>query len=310
MNGDDYYRRRALKRLAIIVGCVVIAGAAIWFIARSGSFSHIASFTTSDGQLVQEDTAKNFSAPEPLVVTTTANEYTLTRAGVIADTNEQRAENGNLLPLAENTTLDEVATLRLNDMFTKQYFAHVSPSSSSAITVADSLGYAYIDLGENLALGNFDGNEGVVTAWMNSPGHRANILDTNYTQIGVAVGDGLFQGQEAWIAVQVFGRPASDCPAPDTSLQSTIEAIQAQIATLETQLQTDKAQIDQAQEEGMTNTAAYAQEVSSYDALVNQYNTLATQSQTEVAQYNAEAAVYNECVGAPASATGTATSSQ
>jgi uncharacterized protein YkwD len=304
----DYYRKRAMVRLAIIAVVIVAAGGAVWYVVHSPD-------ALQDIPLL--DASKDFSAPAPLIATSTITsaapaQYTLTRAGVIADTNEQRAGNGNLPPLAENATLDEVATLRLQDMFAKQYFAHISPpdasgATSSAITVAQSLGYSYIALGENLALGNFVGDQGVVTAWMGSPGHRANILDTNYTQIGVAVGDGVFQGQKAWIAVQVFGRPASDCPAPDVSLKATIDAAQAQIATLGSQIQTDKVQIDAAQSEGATNTTAYDQEVSAYNALVGQYNALNTQTQTEIAQYNMEANAYNKCIGVGSS---TATSSQ
>ncbi len=320
MNSEegDYYKKRALRRLAIIVAVVAVAGGATWYIARSPD---------SFGDLPLLDASKNFSAPAPLIATSTsagstvgktigagsstANAYTLTRAGVITDTNEQRAENGNVPPLAENATLDEVATLRLNDMFARQYFEHISPpdangATSSALTVAESLGYAYIDLGENLALGNFSGDQGVITAWMNSPGHRANILDVNYTEIGVAVGEGIFQGEQTWIAVQVFGRPASACPSPDASLQATIEAAQTQLATMQKQLSTDKAQIDAAQSAGTTDSASYNQEVDDYNSLVARYNMLSTQVQTEITQYNAEATAYNTCIGAASS---TATSS-
>jgi uncharacterized protein YkwD len=313
-DGDrGYYRRRALKRLTMIAAVIIVVGGAAWYVAHLPNVHQ-------DLSLV--DASKNFSAPAPLIATSNpnrvvaqksaSNEYMLTRAGIIADTNAERAENGNLLPLAENATLDQIATLRLQDMFARQYFAHISPANasgatSSAITVANSLGYEYINLGENLALGNFAGDQGVVTAWMNSLGHRANILDKNYTQIGVAAGDGVFQGEEAWIAVQVFGRPMSACPTPDTDLQSEINADQAQIANMQAELQADKAQIDAAQSQGSTDSAAYSQEVSAYDALVNQYNALAAQAQATIAEYNAEVVAYNTCVGVSTS-TSTATS--
>ena len=55
---------------------------------------------------------------------------------------------------------------------------------------------------------------------MNSPGHRANILNGKFTQIGVAVGRGTFEDHEVWIGVQVFARPLSDCPQPNAALKA------------------------------------------------------------------------------------------
>lgn len=205
MNDGEFYRKRARQRLVIVGIVVVIAAAAAAYAIHAGSFEQISALETSAEHDAAQKLAQTFSAPSPLVATgTPQSAYTLTRAGIIAETNIQRAVNGNLPPLAEDTTLDDIAQIRLDDMFTKQYFAHISPSSSSAVTVAQAVGYDYIALGENLALGNFPGDAGVVTAWMNSPGHRANILDVHYTNIGVAAREGNFQGENVWIAVQIL----------------------------------------------------------------------------------------------------------
>jgi len=312
MADDEFYRKRAMRRLGIAAAVVVIVVGVAFYVIRSGSFQEIAAIESSAERIAAGKLSDNFSAPAPLIATGTAktpaganaasgrNEYTLTRAGVIADTNAARAANttsspsGILAPLQENATLDDIAQIRLDDMFAKQYFAHISPSSSSAVTVAQAVGYDYLELGENLALGNFVGDQGVVTAWMNSPGHRANILDPLYDEIGVAVGDGDFQGKEAWIAVQVFGRPMSDCPAPSATLKTQITSDQNQAAQMQSELQAEHAQVEAMQPQ---SGDAYNEAVNNYNAQVDQYNNLVAQAKSEVAEYNGEVAAYNECIG-------------
>ncbi len=292
-------KRKAKRRLVIIAIVVVIAGAAIWYFQKSLSLPlrNLAAFESSVGTSVNGGLSQNFSAPSPLQQVTKAapkKANALTIAGVIAQTNAQRMENGNLPPLSENATLDDIAMLRIDDMFADQYFAHVNPSTGgSAITVASSVGYAHLALGENLALGLYAGDAGVVTAWMNSPGHRANILDAHYTQIGVAVREGMFQGQETWIAVQVFGRPASDCPAPDANLKTTIDLSENQIGAMAAQLQSDKAAIDaMAPQSG----PQYNAQVQDYNNLAAQYNNLAAETKTAIDTYDAEVDAFNQCL--------------
>lgn len=302
MNEDGFYRKRAMRRLAVIAVILVAAGVAVWLGARSGAFQRIAALENSAQNLAAQEAGNNFSAPEPLIATSTGSssspkaaidEYKLSRAGIITDTNMQRAAYGNVPALTENKTLDDIAQIRLDDMFAKQYFAHISPASSSAITVAKSIGYAYIALGENLALGNFVGDPSVVMAWMNSPGHRANILNAHYTQIGVAAEKGEFQGQSVWIAVQIFGRPLSDCPPPDGSLQAQINNEQSEITAMESQIEAEKAAIDAMQAQG----DGYNQAVNDYNTHVETYDALVSQAKSDVAQYNMEVKAYNTCIG-------------
>jgi uncharacterized protein YkwD len=292
-------KRKARRRLVIIAAAIVIAGGAVWYFQKSLSLplQKIASFGNSVGTSVSGQLGQNFSAPSPirqLSRSAPKKTNTLTVEGVITQTNLQRAENGNLPPLTENATLDDIATLRIDDMFTNQYFAHVDSSTGeSAVTVASSVGYASLALGENLALGLYAGDAGVVTAWMNSPGHRANILDTHYTQIGVAVREGVFQGAETWIAVQVFGRPASDCPAPDANLETSITLSENQINSMATQLSTDKAAIDAMNPQ---SGPEYNAQVEDYNDLAAQYNNLAAETKTAIADYDAEVDAFNTCL--------------
>jgi len=285
----------------VLIGvAVVIAAGALWYFQKSLSLplQNIASFGNSIETTIGTQLGQNASTswPSPLLQppkSAPKKANALTSVGVIAQTNDQRAQNGNLLPLGENATLDAIATLRLDDMFQQQYFAHVGPQGESAITVASSVGYAHLALGENLALGLYAGDPGVVTAWMASPGHRANILDTQYTQIGVAVREGTFQGQETWIAVQVFGRPASDCPAPDANLKTSIDLSENQISAMDAQLQSDKAAIDAMSPQSGPQYNAQAED---YNNLVAQYNNLATETKTAISTYDAQVDAFNACL--------------
>ena len=102
---------------------------------------------------------------------------------VIALVNEIRAQNG-LSPLRENWQLSRVARYKSQDMAESGYFSHTSPTYGSPFQMMKQFGITYRSAGENIAKG-YASAQAVVDAWMNSPGHRANILNSSYTQIGV-----------------------------------------------------------------------------------------------------------------------------
>ena len=160
----------------------------------------------------------------------------LSKDKVIEFTNKQRSENGSLEPLTENLKLDLSAEKKLQDMFDGQYFEHESPSGVKVGDLGEEVGYEYILIGENLALGNFKDDESLVLAWMNSPGHRANILNEHYKEIGVAVGSGIFEGRNVWLAVQHFGTPRNVCSKVDTVLYNQINIDQAKIKDMNSEL--------------------------------------------------------------------------
>ncbi len=196
--------------------------------------------------------------------------------------------------LSENTALDDIARLRLDNMFREQYFAHVASDGGSAETVAGSVGYEYIALGENLALGRFAGDKGVVAGWMNSPGHRANIVSAQFTQIGAAAREGMFKGEDTWIAVQIFGRPASDCPLLNVNLKATIDNSKNQLSQMEAEIKAKRTELGVMQPK---RGPAYNQKVEEYNKLVNQYNALLIQTKSGVSEYNQEVAAFNQCIG-------------
>ena len=102
---------------------------------------------------------------------------------VIDLTNKERQKNG-LAPLKADPSLSRVAQAKTNDMNTKHYFSHTSPTYGSPFDMMRDFGVTYRTAGENIAMGQPTAQQ-VVNAWMNSEGHRKNILSPNYTNIGV-----------------------------------------------------------------------------------------------------------------------------
>lgn len=126
--------------------------------------------------------------------------------GVLTDmTNESRGSN-NERPLEPSPILAEAAKFKAEDMAENGYFAHVSPDGKEPWYWLSMAGYDYDYAGENLAV-NFADSKDVVDAWMKSPSHRENILNINFTEIGIATATGTYEGREALFVVQFFGRP-------------------------------------------------------------------------------------------------------
>lgn len=112
---------------------------------------------------------------------------------VIQLTNQERAKNG-LSALRPNWELSRVARYKSVDMLDKNYFSHTSPTYGSPFAMMENFGISYQRAAENIARGQRTPQE-VVTAWMNSPGHRKNILG-DFTHIGVGyVEDGKYWTQ-------------------------------------------------------------------------------------------------------------------
>lgn len=107
---------------------------------------------------------------------------------VVELVNQERAKAG-LKPLTYDSQLSQVARLKSEDMRDKQYFSHNSPTYGSPFDMMKSQGISYRTAGENIAAGQSSPQQ-VVQAWMNSPGHRANILSNQYSQIGVGYASG------------------------------------------------------------------------------------------------------------------------
>jgi len=130
----------------------------------------------------------------------------VTRSALVALTNDARKTQG-LTPLSENALLARAAQDKAQDLVTKGYFAHESPDGKTPWYWFKQAGYAYTYAGENLAKDFIDSDK-IVEAWLASPLHRANILNTNYREIGIAVASASSTtGQRQTVIVQLFGNP-------------------------------------------------------------------------------------------------------
>lgn len=129
----------------------------------------------------------------------------ITQENIINLTNQSRVEYG-LQNLKQNNLLQKAAQAKAEDMLAKSYFAHNSPDGRTPWNFIVAAGYNYIMAGENLAV-NYTEAENVESAWMNSPGHKANILNKDFEEIGIGIAQGMYQGHDAIFVVQEFGTP-------------------------------------------------------------------------------------------------------
>jgi hypothetical protein len=121
-------------------------------------------------------------------------------------TNEARSTDG-MLALSRNNLLDKAASLKAGDMSSYGYFAHTSPQGITPWYWFNEVGYYFIYAGENLAI-DFTESEEVENAWLNSPTHKANILNNRFSEIGIATKEGYYNGHPTIYVVQMFGTPA------------------------------------------------------------------------------------------------------
>jgi len=227
------------------------------------------------------------------ILPTIKDDTGLSRNGVILLTNKYRKENNNLPALAENQKLNLSAEKKLQDMFTDQYFEHISPQGKGIGDFVDQTGYEYILIGENLAMGDFKDDQSLVDAWMGSVGHRANILNEHYTQIGVAVGKGNFEGRNIWMAVQHFGTPRDICPTIDQVLFGIISLNQNQIKEMEENL---VLRLDMIEKKVVYEGDTYYEQVIKYNDLVEIYNNLIKDIKQKIENYNNQIRALNLCI--------------
>lgn len=120
-------------------------------------------------------------------------------------TNDERHKAG--LPILHyNPVLSESATAKAQNMFDNNYWAHNSPSGKTPWDFLRAAGYQYSVAGENLAKDFYD-TDSVLKAWMNSPTHKANIINNKYQEIGIGVVNGTLNGVKTTLVVQHFGTP-------------------------------------------------------------------------------------------------------
>lgn len=214
-----------------------------------------------------------------------------TTNAIVQATNNERVRAG-LSPLQIDAGLTRMAQTKVDDMLRYDYFEHISPSGVGLHDLATVVGYQYILIGENLAYGNFVNPQSIVDAWMESPGHRANILHATYTHIGVSIRHAHFRGIDAWIAVQEFSIPAAACPPPSDALSAEIAAQRTQLDGYQRELTTRDTELSKTP----TSYAQYNTLVAEYNALVETFRALAKTHNADVAEYNEAVRAHRACV--------------
>lgn len=142
-------------------------------------------------------TAPRLESPE--------NPAAVSEAEVAVLTNKERTRK-DIPSLQRNSLLDEAASMKAKDMAANGYYAHVSPDGTTPMHWVEKAGYRYLIIGENLVVNRTDAEQ-VVDAFMGSPGHRANILRTDFTEVGIGVANGTYKGKNATFTVQIFAAP-------------------------------------------------------------------------------------------------------
>lgn len=131
----------------------------------------------------------------------------MTISGLLQETNTQRASE-SLGALAVNSQLNQAAQAKAEDMAARNYWSHDTPDGSPPWTFISQAGYSYQAAGENLAYG-FENNNATVVAWMNSPGHRANIMNGSYKEVGFGIANvpNYQNTGEQTVVVAMYGDP-------------------------------------------------------------------------------------------------------
>ncbi len=151
----------------------------------------------------------------------------ITAEELIDLTNQKRQEYG-LSELEFNEVLSLAAQQKGADMIAQNYWAHTSPEGITPWAFFKNADYQYLYAGENLAR-DFLSSDSVITAWMNSPTHKDNILSSRYQDIGIAVIHDTFQGQETTLVVQLFGVETGSILLQTGKISQSAEAMLAEI---------------------------------------------------------------------------------
>lgn len=148
----------------------------------------------------------------------------MSAGGLLEGTNQQRSASGKA-SLTLNAQLNQAAQAKANDMASRDYWSHNTPEGNEPWIFIDQAGYTYTQAGENLAYGFATSND-TVAGWMNSPTHRANMLDGAYQEVGFGYANSSnYQGTgPQTIVVAMYAKPrvaAAATPVPTPAPQPT-----------------------------------------------------------------------------------------
>lgn len=257
--------------------------------------------TTTPTEELSTPTAPTSNLPGPLthiVKQLTGSQETLKIQELIRLTNIERTKRGLSL-LVENTELDNSSRVKATDLLARQYFEHESPTGETVGDLAQHAGYEYLVIGENLALGTFVSNQSVIDAWMASAGHKANILDARYADIGMSAFKGTYKGDSVWVIVQHFGLALDVCPpSADTKLKASISAETISLTAMKKDLTAQQERINAMNQ----SDPDYKDEISSYNENAEKYNNRLMALRELITKYNSQIKIFNSCVTAKGTA--------
>ncbi len=228
---------------------------------------------------------------------------------VIRITNNYRTAKG-LSALKENPQLSQAARLRAEDMIAKNYFSHNCPyTGDGPAEAAQSSGYQHMALAENIAKGNFSSSQKLVLGWMNSKGHRENILNPDMQEIGVAVvRDNKLIPEGLWpkyYGVQLFAVKMPQCNHPDQALSARIVSMQDQhvrmqnrISGMRLELDNIEGRIRREKDRSRANQLIerFNQGASDYNLAVENLRRFSEELSSTVEAYNMQVNAYQACM--------------
>ena len=233
----------------------------------------------------------------------------LTPEEVVRYTNEFRSAHG-LPPLTINSALNAAAQARALDMKTHRYFAHQNPDTGEGPGEAiEAVGYVARASAENIAKGNWRSDQALVQGWIDSPGHRANLLNREVREIGVGLlrDGGITAGRPLarLYAVQLFGKPLSDCgELPSDRDRAAIEEVDGRLELLNARLRDRRRELDDLQariDRASSNTERNRwiqdrnQRVGEFNQLVAEAKGVQDTLSVMIDTFNAKVADFNAC---------------
>lgn len=233
----------------------------------------------------------------------------LTPEEVVRYTNEYRGAHG-LAPLTINPALNTAAQARAGDMKTHGYFAHHNPSTGEGPSEAiEDAGYAARVSAENIAKGNWRSDRALVQAWIDSPGHRVNILNPEVREIGIGLlRDGGLASSRPFAhlyAVQLFGKPLADCGEPPSDrdraaireVEGRLELLSARLGDRRNELDKLQSRIDRSSSHAERNPLIERrnQHVTEFNQLVAEARGVQDTLSVMIDTFNAKIADFNAC---------------
>ncbi len=157
---------------------------------------------------------------------------------IAAFTNSVREQKG-LVALKSAQVLTRSASAKAEDMANNNYFSHTGPHKHTLAYFLGQAGYSYRVAGENLAMG-FSDAQSVVDAWIKSPSHYSNLIDTDFSEIGVGVEAGYYNGQPTVYVAQHFGDPTKKSVSVEVSTSTVAVSAPGHVVSAPTQVAGEK----------------------------------------------------------------------